>query len=245
VVTGSYRSAVALVAQYIGEAPDDYRWWGALHIIALNPAFADVADATLKQLRLSHPQVVWGYLYEADCHLRVGGYAVAHALYAQAQHLTTDEVMHGELYFMQALCGYELHDYTLVSHAVERGLKLPLIHAPLSNLAAYYYAHCGDYDRAQKLIVQCCALEPHNYHYHDTAAFIAYKKHDLKQAGIVFTHLHDAHADDAAITLHAAQVAHKEANVGQAQALLAQAENHAYSEYVKRRLHSYLNAGAL
>lgn len=243
VITDSYRSAIALLARYISEEPHDYRWWGALHIIALNPVFAPAAQATLHQLRLLHAHVAWGYLYEADCDLRKGLYKKAYDLYAQAHHLVTDEVMKSELYFMQALCGYEMHDYTMVTQAIESGLKLSVIHAPLSNLAAYYYAHTGAYDKAQKLIVQCCALEPHNYHYQDTAAFIAYKKGDLSNAATIFKVLHNTHVDDATIALHAAQVARKQHNYAAVHALLAQAENHAYSEYVKRRLQSYHNAG--
>jgi predicted Zn-dependent protease len=245
VTTGSYRSAVALLAHYIAEKPDDYRWWGALHIIALNQEAASVAQATLIQLRLHYPYTVWGYLYEADCALRKNSFKEAYNLYVQAHTIVTDEVIKSELYFMQALCGYELHDYAVVVQAIQNGLALSVIHAPLSNLAAYYYAHTGDYDKAQKMVVQCCALEPQNYHYQDTAAFIAYKKGDLSHAAIIFNALHMNHKDDAAITLHAAQAAHKQHNYTDARTLLAHAENHAYSEYVKRRVQSYLNAGTV
>jgi len=246
VTTGSYRSAVALLAQYVAEQPTDYRWWGALHIIALNREAAAVAQATLIQLRLHYPQVVWGYMYEADCALRNNNFNDAYSLYAQAHAITKDEILKSELYFLQALCGYELHDYAFVAEAITRGVALSVVHAPLYNLAAYYYAHAGEHDKAQKLIVQCCALEPQNYHYQDTAAFIAYKKGDLQNAQKIFKMLHHKHTDDAAITLHTAQVAYKQQNYTDAKLLLAHAENHAYSEYVKRRLHSLsCNAGTV
>jgi outer membrane PBP1 activator LpoA protein len=72
-----------------------------------------------------------------------------------------------------------------------------------------------------------------------------YKKGDLSHAAIILNALHMNHTDDATITLHAAQVAHKQHNHAGALALLAHAGNHAYSEYVKRRLQSYLNAGTV
>ncbi len=238
VITGSYAAAIAQLVHYIDQKPDDYRWWGALHIIALNPASSKEALQSLHCAQVRHPYVTWGYLYEADCALRSGDYKKAYDLCAAASFLTRDEVMQTELLFMQALAGYEMHDYTRVAHVIEKGLKSSVIHAPLYNLAAYYYAHVGNFERAQKLIVQCCALEPQNFHYHDTAAFIAYKKGDLANASKAFTLLQQAHADDAAIALHASQVARKQDQAVRARELLAQAENHAYSEYVKRRLRS-------
>lgn len=243
VINGAYQSALALLANYIHEQPDDYRWWGALHILALHQQAFSVAAATLEQLQRQYVCSVWGYLYTADMAMRLGNFNKAHALCAQACVISTQDVMLSELYFMQALCGYELHDYQKVAHAIKKGLATSVIHAPLYNLAAYYYAHIGEYARAQQLIVQCCALEPHNYHYHDTAAFIVYKKNDLDAAHKVLNALHAQYGTDAMISLHAASVAHKKANLTGARALLAQAGNHAYSEYVKRRIESYLKAG--
>lgn len=238
VATGLYNAAIAQLLQYVEQQPDDYRWWGALHILALNPASSKHALQALRHMHLSHPHIVWGYLYEADCALRMAHYTRAHELCVTASLLTRDEVMRTELLFMQALAGYEMHDYTWVAQAVEKGLESSVVHAPLYNLAAYYYAHKGDFERAQKLIVQCCALEPQNFHYHDTAAFIAYKKGDLVNASKAFNFLHQTHMDDAAIAIHASQVARKQDQFARARELLAQAENHAYSEYTKRRLRS-------
>lgn len=238
VTNGFYKAAIAQLMHYIDQQPDDYRWWGALHIIALNPASSSEALRSLRCAHLRHPYVVWGYLYEGDCALRRGEYRQAHDLCTSASLLTHDEVMQTELLFMQALAGYEMHDYVRVAQAVEKGLQSSVIHAPLYNLAAYYYAHIGNFERAQQLIVHCCSLEPHNYHYHDTAAFIAYKKGDVENASKAFTLLQQAHTDDAAIALHASQAARKKDQAVRARKLLAHAENHAYSEYIKRRLRS-------
>lgn len=243
VINGAYQSALALLSKYIHEQPNDYRWWGALHILALHQDAARAAHATLEHLCLQHLHSVWGYLYTADMALRFGNFHKAYALCEQACVITTHDVILSELYFMQALCGYELHDYQRVAHGIKKGLATKVIHAPLYNLAAYYYAHLGDYARAQTLIVQCCALEPHNYHYHDTAAFIAYKKNDLDNAHKLLDVLHTQHGTDAMISLHAASIAYKKEDLAGAQALLVQAENHAYSAYVKRRIQSYLKAG--
>ncbi len=245
VVTGLYQPAIALVLNYIHEQPNDYRWWGALHILALNPTSAACATATLQQARRCYPHAVWGYLYEADCALRQHMFQYAHGMYGQVAAFTTDDVMLSEVCFMQALCGYELDDYALVADAVQRGIASSVVHAPLYNLAAYYYAHEGNYDRAQNLIAHCCALEPYNYHYHDTAAFLTYKKQDFNNAATIFKELHSAHTDDAMILVHAARATHKQKNKERVRELLAHAEKHAYSEYVQRRVQSCLDGERL
>lgn len=245
VTTESYTTALVTLTHYIQEKPTDNRWWGALHLLALHPNIEISALATLKTMQRQHPHIVWGYLYTADCALRKNNYSDAHALYTQALCIAQDDPLRAELYFMQALCGYELHDYTLVSRAINNGLQCTCVHAPLNNLAAYYYAHSGNYEKADTLIAQCCTLEPQNHHYQDTAAFIAYKKGNLTDAEKIYAILHKTHPTDATISLHAAQAAAKQNNFAQSRELLAQAENHAYSKYEKRRIQARLHTGTL
>ena len=242
VTTGAVETALVQLIQYIDKDPYNYRWWGALHVLAMHAATGDIASATLRNARLKHPDIVWGYLYEADCMLRNSTYTDAHGLYEQGYIMTNDPVIRAEICFMQALCGYECHNYVLVSQAIERGLRTKVVHAPLYNIAAYYYAHIGRVEQAHQLISICCSLEPHNYHYQDTALFITYKKGDIEKASIALTDLHSAYLYDATITLHVAKVLGKKNNNLQIRQLLAQAETHAYSEYQKRRIKAVLEA---
>lgn len=243
VATSMHEAAIAQLASYIGEDPHDHRWWGALHLLVLQPSIGERAWATLHLMRLTYPVALWGYFYEADCMLRTQQYQDAHALYAQALMITQSDPIRAELYFMQALCGYELRDYALVATAVEAGLSCGVLHAPLCNIAAYYYAHSGNYGKAEELIQQCCALEPRNHHYRDTAAYIAYKKGDIKQAKEISAVLCAACPTDATIYLHHAQIMDQEHDAVQVQQLLAQAQNHAYSHYEQRRIQAHLRSG--
>jgi hypothetical protein len=132
-----------------------------------------------------------------------------------------------------------------VADAITNGLHCSCVHAPLYNLAAYYYAHIGKYTKAISLITHCCTLEPHNEHYQDTAAFIAYKQHKFTAVAPVYVSLHSKHSTDATIALHAAQLAFKQNNIITFRNLLAQAENHAYSKYEKRRIQACLHTGTI
>lgn len=243
IATHKYDAALAQLMHYITEDPHDHRWWGALHLLIVHPKIGDRVRATLKIARLQQPFALWGYLYEADCALREQQYHVAHRLYEEALTITSDDPIRAELYFMQALCGYEQHDYQLVTAAIEAGLACTTIHAPLYNIAAYYYAHRGLFEKADRLIALCCKLEPRNHHYHDTAAFVAYKKGNTAEAQKMNATLCAICPTDATISLHGAQLADQEHDDARTEQLLAQAENHAYSQYEQRRIQAQLRSG--
>lgn len=240
VTTEQNAAAIALLVRYIQQNPDDYRWWGALHILVLNPQSHARAYATLQTLQRTYPHILWGYLYCGDCYLRMEQYADAHALYAQALLCTQQAPVRAELYFLQALCGYELDDYTRVERAITQGLACACVHAPLYNIAAYYYAHVGAYEKALNLSKICCALEPQNYHYQDTALFIAYKKGEFSRVVDAYAQLHAKYPNDATIALHSACSCCKRDNKKASVQLLAHASNHAYSQYEKRRIQACL-----
>gem|GEM_PF-6676022 len=236
VATGAAPTALATIVQYITKNPHDHRWWGALHILTLNPMTHARACATLNTIQRQYPHIVWGYLYCGDCDVRAHEYVAAHELYASALTCTHEVPMRAELYFLQALCGYELDDYDRVKQAVTAGLACPCVHAPLCNIAAYYYAHCGDYEKATQLSTLCCSLEPHNYHYQDTALFIAYKKGNYDTVAAAYAKLHAAYPTDATITLHAARSSYRQDKKSASAELLAHARDHAYSQYEQRRI---------
>jgi predicted Zn-dependent protease len=203
-------NALAQLVAWIDQEPEQQLWFSLVHLLTHQHIPVQTAIDTLASVQKRMPDSLWVHLYLADLYMRMGQHAHAATCFERGVQITKDPVLKAELYFSQALLQYEQRAFDAARVAIEHGLAESVVHAPLYNIAAYYYATKGnDLTKAQNYIEQALAQEPDNVHYRDTQAVVWYKLQVYDKAEALLDQLHVQMPTDATVTLNLAKTKYK------------------------------------
>ncbi|HEV2916171.1 MAG TPA: hypothetical protein VGW78_00330 [Candidatus Babeliales bacterium] len=232
--------ALTLLVSWIYKDPESQLWFTLMHLLSDVYIPAEEIKGTLESLKHTLGPNIWLHLYLADIYMRKQEYYDAYICLNQAVLVCQDAAIKTELYFMLALIGYETGDMYEVQKAVEQGIAQHIVHAPLYNLAAYYYATKGNtIQKASYYIEQALVQDPHNIHYLDTQGVVWYKKQEYAKAEVLFDTLHTQIPHDSTITLHAAKTKYKLEKKEEAYILMDEARgcaSHLHEQHTIARL---------
>jgi predicted Zn-dependent protease len=225
-------TALVNLLAWIQEEPEQQMWFSLMHILTDVHLPQRTIIEALESIHKTAPQTLWAPLYCADLYIRAGDNAHGLVSYAKALKLATDPLLKTELYFSIALIQYQQANFEAVADAVEQGLAQNSVHAPLFNLAAYYYATKGkDLKKAQHYIRLALAQEPANFHYIDTQALILYKLRAFDKAEALLDQLYAQIPTDSAVILNLAKTKYKLGKKDEAFTLINAARTTLQHEY--------------
>ncbi len=171
-------------------------------------------------------------LYQSDIYMRTKDYDKALQLFDRIDDETDDMIVKSDSAFQKALIFYEKGNNTSVESALTAGLAQRVVHAPLLNFAAYYYATRGkDLKKAETYVAQALLVEPTNPHYRDTQAVIWYKHGDYAKAEVLLESLTKELSEDGTIFLNLAKVKYKQAKFDEAAQYLAKARTYVHHNH--------------
>lgn len=228
-----YDDTIALLTSWIKQEPEQQLWLSALHLLLhLNVPHTKIHEAFLS-LHKQLPNNIWIPFYIADIYMREKKYDHALHYLDKASHIITDSMLKADLYFQMALIQFERGTFDMLPTILEKGLaEKDVLHAPLFNIAAYFYATKGkNIDRAEQLIVQALQLEPHNQHYLDTRAIILYKQGAYDKAESLLTGLLTQINHDSTMLLNMAKTKYKLGKIDEAHQFLQQAQSLVHNNY--------------
>jgi predicted Zn-dependent protease len=228
--------AVAQLVAWIQREPEQQLWFSAMHLLTHLHIDAKTVIGTLEALRHT-VHSLWLHIYLADLYMRTDQYADACVCLQRALACTSNPELTTEIYFSLGLLAYKQRDFHMLRIILPHAFAHNIVHPPLYNLAAYFYATKGaDMHRAEGYVERALAQDPTNIHYQDTRAFIWYKKREYQKAAQLLTQLIANDASDATILLHLAKVQYKLGKNTEAYTLIQRACITAQNVYEKHMI---------
>lgn len=217
--------AIAHLAAWIKQEPNQQIWFSALHLLIHLDISEKKIIGTLLSLKENIPNNQWFSLYLADLYTRIHAYDDALDQLHQACIYADNTQLKADIYFQMAVIHYERGTYDQMAYILDQGLTHALSHAPFLNLAAYFYATKGkQIDKAENLIAQALRLDPSNQHYLDTRAVILYKQGAYEKAELLLSGLLTQTENDGTILLNLAKAKYKLGKLEEAYSLVQQAQ---------------------
>lgn len=174
-------TAIGLLKDWILQKPEQEIYYKSLHLLYQAGIEPDKIIKAFYDLEGIMPHNLLVLTYLADLYLKHATNDKALEYLKKSLPRTNDHFLKAKIYYQIALLYHQLDNQNGMEQALLSGYKLHQNFVPLNNLLAYHYAHTGKLHEAEKLLLPIIEKEI-NHHYHDTYAYLLYKKKEYKKA---------------------------------------------------------------
>jgi tetratricopeptide (TPR) repeat protein len=233
----NFDETIATLSAWISQEPDNSAWYQALHLLRRATVPTVKIINALSTIHQQHPSALLALLYLADFHTKEGEIDLAHRYHQKALALTDNLELKARIMYQLSIAHYEKGEYTQMLALLNKIEKMEFSYPPAYNLHAYYCATKGkDLETAQQLCSKAHTGDKSNPHFLDTQAVIFYKQKKYEQAEKLLQALHENNKSDSSILMTLAKTQHKQGNEQEALASLSFAQQHARTDYEKKKL---------
>ncbi len=232
----NFDETVATIAAWIAQEPDNTTWYQAMHLLLRTNVPPNKVINALSAIHKQHPNALRPCLYLADLYTKEGNTEQVIHYHTKALELTDNQQMKARILYQLSMIHYEKGDYTTMLSFLDRIESMEHAYPPACNLHAFHCATKGkDLAKAQTLCDKARNNDKNNPHFLDTQSLIFYKQHNYEQAANLLKALNENEPHDFTIMIHLAKAYNKLGNTQQAHHMIQQAQQHAKSDYEKKK----------